>query len=575
MLAWAAPYTFETGMATISWPTRTRSTGCIATVRGSRNVKRVPFPRVLWMARVPERASTLRFTASIPTPRPETSVTRPAVETPGRQERRSASGSGRAAAASAPMAPRATAERRRASGSIPRPSSVTSRMTRSRSRRADTSTRPVGRLPATMRSAAVSSPWSTALRSRWRTGSEISSSSARSTSIPVPVTTTSTCFPVRRARSRAARGRRSVRMVSGVMRAVMTRPCRSLAMAWSRSTPSSWARRPASGMARPSSRNRAVASRSSPDTSRNSSSISARMRTVRAGSPAPSGRGGTGAGAASSTSRTSMRARSAIWASVRSTSGIARSVSISTARVRPGIRPARSSSAAGIEETTGPDPSSRLRTRKPRTAGTGLDSVTSTSTRRRRVLPRAGTGGDFSAAESLAGGAASGASSASAGAPRSTPAAASSRPASSSGAAGCPPPPASRTISERASVTARRRSTTSGEGVSPRARIAPITSSARWATRAMPSCCMAAAMPFRLWACRKSSSTPAAGSSPAPPAFSRRTSPAEKASRCSRDSETKSARYFERSQFTVGRLGRPISSPRPGPSSPPRPRPRA
>ncbi len=56
---------------------------------------------------------------------------------------------------------------------MPRPSSTTSRITRSRSRRAETSMRPVGRLPAAIRWAAVSMPWSTALRRRWRIGSEI------------------------------------------------------------------------------------------------------------------------------------------------------------------------------------------------------------------------------------------------------------------------------------------------------------------------------------------------------------------------------------------------------------------
>ena len=64
-------------------PTRTSSPSMIASVRGSRSVTVSPAPGRLAISIVPRIASTLRRTMSIPTPRPETSVTSRAVEKPG------------------------------------------------------------------------------------------------------------------------------------------------------------------------------------------------------------------------------------------------------------------------------------------------------------------------------------------------------------------------------------------------------------------------------------------------------------------------------------------------------------
>ena len=55
----------------------------IASVRGNLRVMVVPIPFWLLTSMEPRRASMLRFTTSIPTPRPETLVTCLAVEKPG------------------------------------------------------------------------------------------------------------------------------------------------------------------------------------------------------------------------------------------------------------------------------------------------------------------------------------------------------------------------------------------------------------------------------------------------------------------------------------------------------------
>ena len=60
----------------------------IARVKGSRSVTIIPAPGVLVMSIDPRSPSMLRRTTSIPTPRPDRSVTSRAVEKPGAQNER-------------------------------------------------------------------------------------------------------------------------------------------------------------------------------------------------------------------------------------------------------------------------------------------------------------------------------------------------------------------------------------------------------------------------------------------------------------------------------------------------------
>lgn len=79
----------EIGTVKIVPPTLTSMPSTMARVRGMRSVMQVPFPYSLVMVTVPPMLSTFRFTTSIPTPRPEYSVTSLLVEKPGsiRRER--------------------------------------------------------------------------------------------------------------------------------------------------------------------------------------------------------------------------------------------------------------------------------------------------------------------------------------------------------------------------------------------------------------------------------------------------------------------------------------------------------
>ncbi len=93
----------------------------------------------------------------------------------------------------------------------------------SRSRRASTATRPASGLPAARRASGASIPWSTALRTRWASGSPSRSRIERSSSSSAPERSTSTRLPVPCATSRARRGRLSSTRWSGVVRRSRTR----------------------------------------------------------------------------------------------------------------------------------------------------------------------------------------------------------------------------------------------------------------------------------------------------------------------------------------------------------------
>ena len=105
---------------------------------------------------------------------------------------------------------------------MPRPSSATSTMMRPSAWRAVTRIWPRSGLPAAIRSAAGSIPWSSALRTRWAIGSPISSSSERSSSVSRPSRTRSTSLPSCAERSRTSRGKRLKIVSIGIIRSCVT-----------------------------------------------------------------------------------------------------------------------------------------------------------------------------------------------------------------------------------------------------------------------------------------------------------------------------------------------------------------
>ncbi len=168
----------------------------MARVRGSRSRVLVPRPTSLSMSMLPPRFSMFVRTTSMPTPRPEMSLTFSAVEKPGAKTSRVASRSSKRAACSAVMTPFSTAFARIRWGSMPRPSSRISRFTWPPSWKARTSSRPARGLPATARVFGSSKPWSSELRIRWFSGSDRASTMDLSNSTSLPVTTSSISLPV-------------------------------------------------------------------------------------------------------------------------------------------------------------------------------------------------------------------------------------------------------------------------------------------------------------------------------------------------------------------------------------------
>ena len=71
------------GMVKMDLPTETSMPSMMAMVRGIFNVVVMPLPGSLVMETVPPTSSTFFFTTSMPTPRPENSVTSVLVEKPG------------------------------------------------------------------------------------------------------------------------------------------------------------------------------------------------------------------------------------------------------------------------------------------------------------------------------------------------------------------------------------------------------------------------------------------------------------------------------------------------------------
>src|SRR5216684_1031440 len=277
-------------------PTCTRSRFAMLTERGSSTTKVVPFPGTLRIDTLPPSDSNLLCTASRPTPRPDTSVASSRVETPGRKANSYAASSDSASAASCVIAALFTALRRSACASIPRPSSCTSTITLSRSRRAVSVSLPRAGLPAFSRVCGSSRPWSAALRTRCESGSPSASITVRSSSTSAPCTSSSMLLFSRCARSRTARGSRSVKDENGVSRALITRPCSSRAVRRRRSISASSGAAACSGRRLATSRSRAIPCMTSAAWSSSWSSASARTRTVGSGL---SSSASTGAGVSS------------------------------------------------------------------------------------------------------------------------------------------------------------------------------------------------------------------------------------------------------------------------------------
>ena len=153
------------GNAYRSWPTAAIKARTIASVTGSRSVNAVPFPGSVWISIDPPRARIRVIATSMPTPRPDTSVTSSAVVNPGRASTRS-SWSSDSVSTCGPTTPSRFALSRMAARSIPRPSSVIVMATLERSRTAASTIWPSGFFFLRLRSAGGSMPWSTAFRSR-------------------------------------------------------------------------------------------------------------------------------------------------------------------------------------------------------------------------------------------------------------------------------------------------------------------------------------------------------------------------------------------------------------------------
>ncbi len=133
----------------------------------------------------------------MPIPRPETFVTCSEVVNPGRKISSSASRSLMRRASCGVTARVATARASSASARIPSPSSVTSMPTCPPSCHARTVSTPSSGLPAARRASGSSMPWSTALRTRWVSGSFTASTIERSSSVSPPPVSIRTCLPQR------------------------------------------------------------------------------------------------------------------------------------------------------------------------------------------------------------------------------------------------------------------------------------------------------------------------------------------------------------------------------------------
>ena len=183
------------GMVKMEFPTVTFIPSTMARVRGIFMVIVVPAPSSLEMETVPPTDSTFFLTTSMPTPRPEYSVTAWLVEKPGTIIRLKASF--RVYSLSGLVSsPFSLALAKSLWGSMPYPSSDTEMTTSLLVWEADRMISPWGSLPAAIRSSFVSSmPWSMLLRTICMMGSWILSTMVLSTSVSSPMILRRTSLP--------------------------------------------------------------------------------------------------------------------------------------------------------------------------------------------------------------------------------------------------------------------------------------------------------------------------------------------------------------------------------------------
>ena len=179
-------------MAYRCWPMVTSSAGMIASVSGIMNVNVEPSPSTVLTLTLPPMRSMLVRTTSMPTPRPDTSVTLAAVEKPGAKIRSRISRSVIRARTSSGWMFFSIALARILLTSMPRPSSLIWMTTWPFSWLAFSDRVPSARLPAAMRSSGDSMPWSTALRTQCVSGSLIASTTLLSSSVSSPSSTSAT-----------------------------------------------------------------------------------------------------------------------------------------------------------------------------------------------------------------------------------------------------------------------------------------------------------------------------------------------------------------------------------------------
>lgn len=148
--------TWLRGITHVASPTRSAMPSRIASVSGNVRRNRVPRPRVVLMLTSPLRLLTARLTTSMPTPRPERSVTCSAVEKPGAKISSWIS-SGRSFA-SGETSPRSMARFKMRVSSRPAPSSAISMITLPPWWRAVSDTRPTRALPVRSRASVGSRP---------------------------------------------------------------------------------------------------------------------------------------------------------------------------------------------------------------------------------------------------------------------------------------------------------------------------------------------------------------------------------------------------------------------------------
>ena len=155
-IAWSSRRTVRctrsSGIAKGRPPDCTSSADMIASVSGRRISAVVPAPCTEVSVASPPRPRMAERTASMPTPRPETSLIVSAVLKPAVKSSSAARGWSTEAISSALIRPRSQALRATRSGSIPRPSSRTEMTMLEPAWRAEISTVPVAGLPAATRS---------------------------------------------------------------------------------------------------------------------------------------------------------------------------------------------------------------------------------------------------------------------------------------------------------------------------------------------------------------------------------------------------------------------------------------